>query len=142
LTIARHLSHIDAIVCAMYVDPNAGVENEATNQSWTRALALYDSLTGPGWEHIPEFREFVETVSRSTQAAGLTAVTSHDTLLVSPYTCYPDWFEGRHVRLRPLSDGAVQISRWSGQFASDRVEARTVPLPEALEKVLGLLAEL
>ena len=113
-----------------------------TNASWEKALALYDSLVEPGWRHIPPFRELVSELSRCAEAAGLTAVTSHETLIVSPYTCYPDWFEGRHVRVHPLVDGSVRIDKVPEPFDPSRTETWTVPMPAALEKVRGLVSDL
>jgi hypothetical protein len=110
-----------------------------TNPSWHEALARYDSLVGAGWEHIPGFRALVLDLGSSAEAAGLTAVTSQDALVISPYTCAPDWFEGRHVRLRPLIDGGVRID-WHPEEGP--VEIWTVPLAEAKGAVLPLLTEL
>jgi hypothetical protein len=115
---------------------------DVTNESWLRALALYDSLHEPHWKHIPPFRSLVAELGRSAEAAGLTAVTSHETLIVSPYTCYPDGFEGRHVRLHPLSNGQVQVSRYPERFDSRPAEVWTLSLIEAREKALSLLVEL
>ena len=115
---------------------------DVTNESWIKALALYDALREPHWNHIRPFRDLVSEVGRSAEAAGLTAVTSHETLLVSPYTRYPDWFEGRHVRLHPLPNGQVQISRYSERFNSRPTESWTVSLVEARAKALSLMAEL
>jgi hypothetical protein len=115
---------------------------DLTNESWSRALAFYDALEGPQWEHIRLFRDLVAELARSTEAAGLTAVTSHETLTVSPYTRYPDWFEGRHVRLHPLSNGQVQISQYPERFDRRPAESSTLSLDEARAKALSLLAEL
>ena len=60
------------------------------NESWEHALALYDSLSGENWSYIPPFRALVEVLAQSKEAAGLTAVTSQATLILSPYTTYPD----------------------------------------------------
>ena len=79
---------------------------EPANGSWSHALAVYDSLDGSGWRHIPAFRSLVVALSTAPEASGLTAVTSHETLIVSPYTRYPDWFEGRHV---PMSQALDKI---------------------------------
>jgi len=113
-----------------------------TNDSWVRALALYDSLRQAHWEHIRPFRELVAEVGRSAEAAGLTAVTSHATLLVSPYMRYPDWFEGRHVRIHPLSSGHVRISHHPERFNRQPAESSTLPLADARVKALALIAKL
>jgi hypothetical protein len=112
------------------------------NESWEHALALYDSLSGENWSYIPPFRSLVEVLAQSNEAAGLTAVTSHATLIVSPYTTYPDWFEGRHVELHPLSDGNVRVSRHPARFARESSETWTLSLSDAEAKARSLIAEL
>jgi hypothetical protein len=112
------------------------------NESWTNALALYASLTGERWSYIAAFRDLVERIAQSKEALGLTAVTSHATLIVSPYTCYPDWFDGRHVELEPLSDGTVRVSRHHARFDGHSPEMWTLSLPDAQAKALALFAEL
>ena len=112
------------------------------NESWTRALERYDGLVGDGWEHIPAFRELVRALGASDDASGLTAVTSHETLIVSPYTQYPDWFEGRHVRVHPLTDGRIRVDRVPQQFDRRPTETWTLPLEEAREKLRALITDL
>lgn len=106
--------------------------------SWSNALAFYDSLSGPGWSHIPAFRNLVALVANSESAQGLTAITSHETLTVSPYTRYPDWFDGRRVQLHPLADGTVRITRYSERPP----EVATLPVDQVLASILPLLADL
>lgn len=115
---------------------------DVTNESWIRALALYDSLNEVHWKHIRPFRDVVAELGRSAEAAGLTAVTSHETLIISPYTCYPDWFDGRHVRLHPLSNGQVQIWRYPERFDRRPAESWTLSLVDAQAKALSLIVEL
>src|SRR5689334_16071274 len=74
---------------------------EPTNSRWSSALSTYDRLAAHHWKHIPPFRELVAWISGTREAFGLTAFTSHETLIVSPYSRYPDWFYGRGVRLHP-----------------------------------------
>ena len=115
---------------------------ESTNSSWHEALSVYDSLVGPAWQHIAGFRGLVELLGRSPETSGLTAVMSHETLLISPYTRYPDWFEGRHLRLHPLADGRVRIDRYPERFDRRPAETWTVPLEDARERILQLAADL
>jgi hypothetical protein len=98
---------------------------------WTRAIALYDSLIEAGWHHIRPFRELVRALGNSAEALGLTAVTSHETLIVSPYTRYPDWFEGRHVRVHPLKDGTIRVDRVPQQYDRHPTETWTLSLDDA-----------
>ena len=116
--------------------------SEPTNSSWSEALSRYDSLGGPAWRHIPPFRELVAGIGRLPEASGLTAITSHETLTVSPYTRYPDWFEGRHHRLHPLVDGRVRIDRFPERIDGQPAETWTLPLEEAREMVASLLADM
>ena len=112
------------------------------NESWTEALSCYDQLVDSGWRHVAPFRELVRTLGESDEVSGLTAVTSHETLIVSPFTRYPDWFEGRHVRVHPLVDGTIRIDRVPQRFDSHPTETWTVPLGDALARVRALIAEL
>lgn len=114
--------------------------SKPTNSSWSKALSRYDSLRGPGWRHIPPFRELVAAIGRLPEASGLTAITSHETLLVSPYTRYPDWFEGRHLRLHPLVDGRIRIDLFPACIDQQPAETWTLSLEEARERIASLLA--
>jgi len=118
------------------------MSDEPSNGSWAKALALYDSLVGPGWDHVAAFRGVVSMLSTSAEASGLTAVTSHETLILSPYTRYPDWFQGRHVRVHPLRDDTVRIDVVPEQFDRRPTETCTVPLDQALAKVRTLISDL
>lgn len=55
-----------------------------TNANWSAALALYDFLQGPAWEHVRTFRDVVATLASAPDVEGLTAVTSHELLTISP----------------------------------------------------------
>jgi hypothetical protein len=106
--------------------------------SWSKALSLYDSLSGSGWSHIPAFRSLVYAIATADEARGLTAITSHEVLTISPHTRYPDWFEGRRVQLHPLSDGNVRVVKYSDRDN----QTWSLPLDEARVKVVALLSEL
>jgi len=106
--------------------------------SWRNALAFYDSLSGADWSHIPAFRTLVAQIASSEGVRGLTAITSHETLTVSPYTRYPDWFDGRRVQLHPPADGTVRITKYSERPP----DVDTLPVDQVLANVLSLLAEL
>jgi hypothetical protein len=109
-----------------------------STNSWDKALSFYDALSGPGWAHIPAFRALVSALANSEQSRGLTAITSHEVLTISPYTRYPDWFEGRRVQLQPRADGTVRVVKHSERAN----ETWTLPLAQAQVKVLALLPDL
>jgi hypothetical protein len=109
------------------------------NDSWKEAVALYDSLIESGWQHIRPFRELVQALANSGEASGLTALTSHETLIISPYTRYPDWFEGRHVRVHPLKDGTIRIDRVPQRYDRHPTETWTLPLECAPAHLPALL---
>lgn len=111
---------------------------ESSTNSWDKALSVYDRLTGPGWGHIAAFRALVSALAMSEEARGLTAITSHDILTISPYTSYPDWFDGRRLQLHPRADETVHIVRYSERPS----ESWTLRMAEAHSKVLSLLPEL
>jgi len=112
-----------------------------TNDSWSDALARYDKLVGAGWQHISDFRNLVSAIGRSPEAAGLIAITSHDTLMLSPYTRYPDWFDGRHIRVHPLPNGHVRVTKYP-EFPQRPAETWTVSVAEAQDLILRLIADL
>ena len=87
------------------------MDDKTQNKSWAKTLELYDSLLKNGWPHVPGFRNLVATLASSQEAWGLTAFTSHETLIVSPYTRYPDKLDERHVSVHTLSDGTVRIEK-------------------------------
>ncbi len=111
---------------------------ESSRNSWDNAVSFYDGLTGPGWAHIPAFRALVSALASSEEARGLTAITSHEVLTISPYTSYPDWFEGRRLQLHPRPDETVVIVVYSERPS----ESWILPLAEARAKVLALLPHL
>jgi hypothetical protein len=112
---------------------------EQTNESWRQVLSLYDDLDGPSWKHIKSFRELVAKLGSSPQASGLTAVKSHETLLISPYSQYPDWFEGRNLRVIPRPDGQVEVIRSHGRFDSRPSENWILGIDDACETILRLM---
>ena len=111
------------------------------NDSWVQALAVYDDLVAAGWDIIA-FRDLVRALGASTEASGLTAITSHETLIISPYTRYPDWFEGRHVRVHRLKDGTIRIDKVPQRFARQPTETWTVAHKEAPDRIRSLLTDL
>ena len=118
------------------------MSNELTNTSWASALAFYDKLNGPQWKHIPLFRELVSQIGSSEQASGLVAVTSHATLLVSPYTHRLDWFAGRHVLVVPFADGTVRVEFHPQEFSRQPIVVHTLTVETALDEILHLIMDL
>lgn len=111
---------------------------ESSTNSWDKALSFYDTLTGPGWAHIPAFRALVSALATAQEARGLTAITSHEVLTISPYSRYPDWFDGRRLQLHPRADETVRIVKYSER----EPETWTLPFIEAHAKTLALLSDL
>jgi hypothetical protein len=62
-------------------------------------------------------------------------------LIISPYTRYPDWFDGRHVRLHPLRDGRVRVE-YHRQGPSKPGDTWTGALEDARDRVAKLIADL
>ena len=115
---------------------------QPTNESWAAVLAAYDLMVGPHWAHIPRFRHSVAALACSHEASGLSAVTSHETLIVSPYTRHPDWIEGRHVLLRPHRDGRVLIESYPNGWRAAPAESTLVAADEVLATARKVLARL
>jgi hypothetical protein len=108
--------------------------------SWRQALDLYDSLIAAEWTFIPRFREFVVMLSNSDACSGLYAYTSHEELIISPYTRWPDWNEGRCVEILPHSDGTVTVT-----YRSDlrkMIEKRVGNMEDLRDFVLKVTASL
>lgn len=117
-------------------------EDSNTCRDLEMALSLYQSLIDSGWNYIPPFRDLVKLIGESKEASGLVVVTSMATLIFSPYTSYPDWFEGRNVQMTPLRDGRVKIVYFPGQFAGNTEQSWTVTIDQADAIVRPLIAEL
>jgi hypothetical protein len=56
----------------------------------------------------------VSELAHSPQVTGLFAITSMVDLIISPYSTYPDWFDGRHLALKPTSDNIAILFYRSG----------------------------
>jgi hypothetical protein len=110
-------------------------------ESWVAALERYESLSGSDWAHIPRFKQLVAELAASKEAFGLTAVTSHEVLSISPYTKYADWFEGRRVVLEPLPSGDVRVE-YRPAAGAKNVHAEAMPIADARSVVLRLMSEL
>jgi hypothetical protein len=107
----------------------------------TGVLDLYQSLIDSGWDFIIPFREFVKRVGVSREAAGLTVYTSHETLIFSPYSTYPDWLKEPRVLVRPLKNGQIEVML-SPNFYTPNREDSTIDLSHAMDTVLQLIGEL
>ncbi len=116
--------------------------DRADTFGWDRALERYDDLIRDGWLHLAPMRQLIFELQVAEETRGLTAVTSMDRLLLSPYTCYPDWFEGRHVLIAPLWSGKVQVSWHPERFCAPPTKVWLFEFPDVHARVLRLAAEL
>ncbi len=111
--------------------------NTSWDESWRAAVAYYAKLD-PIY-----FRSILELASELTVAeeiAGLYAITSMTTLLISPYSMYPDWFIGRHVTIEPIRN-AVTIRLFTSGYSPPQKELNCIYV-EAKNTVLALCREL
>jgi len=129
---------------ALCVGPTGetAVSENGTKASWIDVLTLYDSLQGQAWRRVRAFRDVVATLASAREVEGLTAVTSHEMLTISPYGRYPDWFSGRRITLLPLVDGTVRLERFTDASDSRAVETSTLPMGDVLRVVLDRVADL
>lgn len=109
-------------------------------ESWDVALEFYRTLTnhGPQWSHIPRFSEFVSDLSQYDEIKWLHAVTSHENLIVSPFSSGSDVLVGRRVVLHPTVNGDIEISCYL-HGAISTVEYKCEKMSECLPIVLRMI---
>lgn len=109
----------------------------AWDEAWEAALRRYDDLGTTDFPFLIPMRNLVAQLRTADDLRGLFAITSHATLIISPYSRYPDWFEGRRVVVEATSANTVRVTylRNSWDIEPEIVESTYV---ESLSKILDL----
>jgi len=68
-----------------------------------------DLLTQTNWSHLLPFVEKLDELLILAGVYGLVTFTSHERLLFSKHTSYPEWFEDDTVVITPLTSGNVDV---------------------------------
>ena len=81
----------------------------AWDESWQLALSRYEARVADGFHRLNCLLRVVRQLHSAQEIRGLFAITSHDDLLISPYSCYPDWFNGRRIDAAALPSHHVRV---------------------------------
>jgi hypothetical protein len=97
-------------------------------ESWTYALRHYASLaqTEFAWEGIGAYRQLVAQVAESTYSERLYALRSHDFLVISPASGWPQRASRSSVTVRPSSDGLVRLVLYKKRKGEPKVVEEVV----------------
>ncbi len=90
--------------------------NPMTTHSWDRVIRLYRSLEQYGWTYIPAFTKLLPEIKSRAVELNLIPVTTHERLLLSRSSEYPDFFENEHIVLCPQENETVVIEVWDRKY--------------------------
>jgi len=102
-------------------------------------MSLYQSLVQYGWKHIPSFMELLPAIKNCSEELSLTPVTSHEQLLLSKYSEYPQFFDMEHIVIHPQVNDKVLVEVWGVDFK--KLSSEVYNLSEALPKILNTLKQ-
>ena len=91
--------------------------SQSWDATWRAAVTFFGELDT---DAMRSMSALVSELADSPDVRGLFAVTSMATLRISPYTCYPDWFDGRHITIDASSDGVSVCLASSGHDPDPR----------------------
>lgn len=83
------------------------------DESWSTAFQRFDRLAAE-CPVVAPVRDVLSEIKDLPEILGLFAIPSMLTLIITPYSCYPDFFSGRRVTVDPGRDSGVTIRYWSG----------------------------
>lgn len=109
----------------------------AWDEAWDAALQRYDDLAKNDFAFLIPMRSLVTQLRTAEDLRGLFAITSHATLIISPYSCYPDWFEGRRVVVEAISERKVRATYLRNGWDA-KPEIAELNYVEGLAKILDL----
>ena len=78
----------------------------AWDTTWQSAVDRYEKLNS---DSMRAMSRLIATLASMPEVRGLFAVTSMTTLRISPYSCYPDWFDGRYITVDANGADSVVI---------------------------------
>lgn len=106
----------------------------AWDETWRAAHQWYKELATDSTNSL-RMSELVEKLLASPDLAGLFAHTTAATLVISPYSVYPDWAEGRRISLQARGQDIVRVELNSG---SSEPETWDVEFSTAAELITRL----
>lgn len=78
----------------------------AWDTTWQSAVDQFGSLNS---DAMRAMSDLVSALSQLPEMRGLFAIPSMTTLRISPYSRYPDWFDGRYITVDANGPNAVTI---------------------------------
>lgn len=108
------------------------------DETWSEALQRFDRHVAycPA---VASVRDVIATLKGMPEVRGLFAVPSMLTLLITPYSCYPDFFDGRRITIDADGD-AVTVRYFRNGF--DKLPAKyTFPIDTASSQIAKLCRE-
>lgn len=78
----------------------------AWDTTWQSAVDHFGELNS---DSMRAMTQLVATLSQLPEVRGLFAIPSMTTLRISPYSCCPDWFDGRFITVDANGPDAVTI---------------------------------
>lgn len=118
------------------------MDDQSTNtvpwdEAWEFALRRLDDLCTTAFPFLVPMRNLVAQLQTADDLRGLFAITSHATLIISPYSHYPDWFNGRRVVIEAKSANIVRVTylRNGWDTEPDAVEST---YEDSLPRILNL----
>ena len=78
----------------------------AWDTTWKSAVDHFGNLNS---DSMRAMSDLVVTLSHLPDLQGLFAIPSMTTLRISPYSCYPDWFDGRSITVDANGPDAIII---------------------------------
>ena len=76
-----------------------------------------------GWNGSSEFIRVVDLIRVRAEELEVIPVTSHERLVLSKCSNYPDFFDNQHLVVYPGSNGSVVVEEW-GPGASEPTPTR------------------
>ena len=80
----------------------------AWDETWNAAYGWYSELAS-GSVNSMKMKNLVEKLMSAPDLAGLFAHTTAASLVISPYSIYPDWAEGRRISLQARGENVVRV---------------------------------
>ena len=108
----------------------------AWDTTWKSAVDHFGNLNS---DSMRAMSDLVVTLSHLPDLQGLFAIPSMTTLRISPYSCYPDWFDGRSITVDANGPDAI-IIRVATNAAIPNRNVLTARLPTLRQRLLAYVA--
>ena len=109
-------------------------QSRSWESSWLDAASVFADVDSDAMRFMVSL---VTDLSQSPNVRGLFAVTSMLTLRISPYSCYPDWFDGRHIAIDAIGSHYIAVNL--AENGNDKSQQRwDCTHDEAFDKITSL----